>query len=371
MTFLQTRPSVTSFKLSAFYFFYFGAVGVYTVFLPHVLKGVGYSSFEIGAIFAVAPVMKFLVPFLFIRHVRLSRSLFAFSLVSAALLSFAVIHFLRDFWALFVCFAFMGAFWSVLLPFVEVIALEHKKEHYGRLRLFGSLGFVAASLLLARFNSHLDLTAYIYIGSIFLTMLFGLWLVPLSRTLAQRPAGRGFGFKRALGFWFFVFFLQLSFGGFYSFFTIYETQRGVSLVMISYFWAIAIAAEVAMFIWQGALLRRASLPALLQLAAIFTAVRWLMLYLWGASLFAVALSSALHAFSFALLHTASISYLSRVYPRAVSLAQQFHLGIGYGLGAFVGSLIAGAFYGDYLFLTMSLFALCGLLFFTLSAKRKI
>ena len=53
------------FNISAFYFFYFAAVGVYVIFLPKVLNDIGYSAFDIGIILAVAPLMKFAMPFLF------------------------------------------------------------------------------------------------------------------------------------------------------------------------------------------------------------------------------------------------------------------------------------------------------------------
>ena len=51
------------FNISAFYFFYFAAVGVYVIFLPKVLNDIGYSAFDIGIILAVAPLMKFAMPF--------------------------------------------------------------------------------------------------------------------------------------------------------------------------------------------------------------------------------------------------------------------------------------------------------------------
>ena len=51
------------FNLSAFYFFYFAAVGVYIIFLPKVLHDIGYGAFDIGIIFALAPLMRFITPF--------------------------------------------------------------------------------------------------------------------------------------------------------------------------------------------------------------------------------------------------------------------------------------------------------------------
>ncbi|MGB3962598.1 MAG: MFS transporter, partial [Sulfurimonas sp.] len=44
--------------LAVFYFFYFGIVGIYIIFMPKVLMMVGYSGSEIGIIFAAAPLVR-------------------------------------------------------------------------------------------------------------------------------------------------------------------------------------------------------------------------------------------------------------------------------------------------------------------------
>jgi PPP family 3-phenylpropionic acid transporter len=53
--------------------------------------------------------------------------------------------------------------------------------------------------------------------------------------------------------------------------------------------------------------------------------------------------------SFALYHTATITYVFSLYSQK-RLAQQFVLGIGFGLGGSLGALLAGQIYGEYLFL---------------------
>ena len=77
------------FNLSAFYFFYFAAVGVYIIFLPKVLHDIGYSTFDIGIVFALAPLMRFITPFLFLKHVKLDQNMFKsalfLSVISSAL----------------------------------------------------------------------------------------------------------------------------------------------------------------------------------------------------------------------------------------------------------------------------------------------
>ena len=71
------------FKLSAFYFFYFAAVGVYVIFLPKVLLDIGYTPATIGIVFALAPLMRFATPFLFLKHIKLDQKLFRIVLILA------------------------------------------------------------------------------------------------------------------------------------------------------------------------------------------------------------------------------------------------------------------------------------------------
>ena len=54
-------------------------------------------------------------------------------------------------------------------------------------------------------------------------------------------------------------------------------------------------------------------------------------------------------FSFTFYHSSVIIYLYTLYENK-KLAQQFMYGVAYGFGGFIGALIAGAVYGEFLFL---------------------
>ena len=161
--------------------------------------------------------------------------------------------------------------------------------------------------------------------------------------------------------------MQISFGGFYNFFTIYETSHGISLEMTSWMWSFGVICEIAMLYFQGPLLHR-NLLSIIKFATFVTALRWFMLYLYPGSTQIVFASQSLHAVSFALYHTAAISYIFTLYSQK-KLAQQFFLGIAFGLGASVGALVAGKFYGDMLFAIEAIIALVAfIVLFIPSAK---
>ena len=76
------------------------------------------------------------------------------------------------------------------------------------------------------------------------------------------------------------------------------------------------------------------------------------------------LAQSLHALSFALFHSAAISYLFHRYHNR-ALAQQLFSGISYGLGSLVGALLAGyvyEYFPEYLFLFSTLVALLAFAF---------
>jgi len=68
--------------LSLFYYFYFSIVGIYIIFLPKVLSGVGYDAREIGIIYAASRLVRFILPFLFIKGLTLNARVFNYSLLS-------------------------------------------------------------------------------------------------------------------------------------------------------------------------------------------------------------------------------------------------------------------------------------------------
>ncbi len=108
------------FNISAFYFFYFAAVGVYVIFLPKVLNDIGYSAFDIGIILAVAPLMKFAMPFLFLKHINLNKSMFKKALFLTVLAVTLFYITIEHFYIFMLNNAFLAACLSLILPYLEV-----------------------------------------------------------------------------------------------------------------------------------------------------------------------------------------------------------------------------------------------------------
>lgn len=368
----QTYPirSLFALLMSAYYFFYFAGVGVYVIFMPKVLTELGYSTFEVGIIYMAAPFMRFLLPFAFRHFLALTPKVYILSLLFTLIATLLFITSAHSFWLYLLANLFFGAAVGISLPYVETIALSSfQKSDYGKVRLWGSLGFTGIALWLGRVLETPE-QAFYYLSSVsFVTLLFGAILVRYDQAPHDSSeSDKSFSLSRYWAFWLSVFLMQVGFGGFYNFFTIYESGHGISLEVISWMWSFGVLCEIVMLYFQGPLLQR-NLLRILQFAMLVAALRWAMLWLYADSVILTFASQSLHAVSFALYHTAAITYVYSLYTQK-KLAQQFFLGIAFGLGGSVGALLSGKLYGEHLFLYEALITLLGAVALLIHQKRK-
>lgn len=356
--------------LGAYYFFYFALVGVYIIFIPKTLLDLGYNPVEVGIIYAAAPFMRFLLPFIFRHYVSLTSNIYHLSLLFTFIGTLLFLQTVESFWIFLMANLLFGAAMGISLPYVETIALDTLSKHrYGKVRLWGSLGFMGIALWLGKVLDSPYESLYYLSAMAFLTLLFGALLTKydkISHSVAQEDAS--FSLTKYWAFWVSIFLMQVGFGGFYNFFTIYQTAHGVSLEMVSWMWSFGVICEIVMLYFQGPLLQR-NLLNILQFATLIAAVRWMILYLFPDSVTLVFVSQSLHAITFALYHTAAITYVFSLYTQK-KLAQQFFLGIAFGLGGSVGAVLSGKIYGEYLFLIESFIALAAFAVLLVHQKRK-
>ena len=341
------------------------------MFMPDALTGFGYSNSEIGIIYAIAPLMRFLLPFIFKYYVNLSANIYLIALLFTFISSLLFTATVDNFYLHLFSNAIFGASMGIILPYVETISL-HKlsKETYGKIRLWGSVGFILIALWLGKIDASPMETIYYLCLTGFFTWIFGYFVLQYDEHQESKSEenDKGFSLKKYWAFWVSIFLMQVAFGGFYTFFTIYESDYGLSKEVISYLWSFAVVCEIVMLYFQGGLLQR-NLLSILKVATLITAFRWLLLYLYPTSLEITFFSQSLHAISFALYHTAAITYVFSIYSQK-RLAQQFFLGISFGLGGGIGSFIAGYLYGDYLFLLESLITLGAFFMLLIHEKRR-
>jgi len=345
------------FNISAFFFFYFSIIGVWVIFLPQMLHDIHYTPTQIGIIFSIPPLMRFLTPFFFLKLFSLSQRVLHLTLIMMLFCIPFLYLTIHDFTLFALANIFFGVSFGLVLPYIETYALTVlAKERYGRARLFGSIGFTIIALVLAQVFSN-DIGLHFITFNVVFSAIFAYIISQDDGHFSNQKEhhDKPFLLRSHIPLWISIFLMQVGFGAFYSFFTIYETDHGISLEVVSFLWSFGVLCEIILFYYQAHLIKW-NLFNIIKFTIMITAIRWIILYLFPDTLWLTYLSQSLHAFGFALYHTATLSYLYELYHDK-KLAAQFYYGFGFGLGGFVGSLVAGYFYGEYLFLVSALITL--------------
>lgn len=347
--------------LATFYFFYFSIIGVYIIFLPKVLSLSGYSASEIGLILAASPLVRFIVPLFFIKGLTINQKSFNSALAILILSSISFYFSLDSFYKLLLSNIFFGIGLSLVLPYVELIALYYlAKERYGKIRLFGSVGFIVVALVLVRYLND-GSTVLLFLLTLSMVTALVAFIISQNATILEtqsKDITNDIDLFKDWRLWAGFILMQVSFGSFYNFFTIFVTAHNISLDMTIYLWSFGVIVEIIMLYFQAPLLRH-NLLKIIYSTTFITSIRWLLVYLFPSNIAVLFFTQTLHAFSFALFHSASISYLFHLY-RHRSLAQQLFSGMAYGFGAFFGAVLSGYIYElfeSYLFLSSFFVAL--------------
>ncbi len=337
-------------SLSLYYFLFFTLIGDYVIFLPKYLSNF-LTPFQIGFVFAMMPIARFIGPFLFLKR-AITKKIFLLAIITSTLFSTLILT--HNFYLISISMFFIGISFSIIFPYIEAIAVEKLSTKYGQTRLFGSLGFMLFGILASYIKIDIPFSFIIFL------VLSNLIALTFLDNIEVKKEHKSIDFKKEFRFWLSVILLQISFGAFYNFFTIYLLNHNLQKEYIGWLWAIGVSAEIVVFLTQHLFLNRLSPIQWMKISLLLTAIRWFILYYFANNLILIALSQTIHAFSFAIFHTAAILYLSQKYENKI-LAQQFFSGISYGIAAFLGSILSGIIYSDYMFLYESFISFLGFL----------
>ncbi|MGR8932158.1 MAG: MFS transporter, partial [Gammaproteobacteria bacterium] len=138
-------------RLSGFYFFYFATLGAFLPFWSLYLKQIGFVADQIGELTAMMVATKIVAPYLWSWLAdKRGRSLGLIRLMALlACVCYCGFLYRQDYlWMAAVTIAF-SFFWNAVLPQFEAATIQHlsdEPQRYGRIRLWGSVGFIAAVL---------------------------------------------------------------------------------------------------------------------------------------------------------------------------------------------------------------------------------
>ena len=341
-------------RLSGFYLAYYAALGAFTPFWPLFLKARGFDVAAISVLMSLWYATRIVAPttwgWLAGRSAQPVRWLRIGCLLT--LLSFVVFLVPLDFLPMLVAMSAFCFFYNAVMPQFESLTLSHlggRSEQYGRVRVWGSIGFIALVLLLGVLLEYIPalwlpaLMLPIY-GALLASAFANDYAAEANAPAAARSSGFGERLRQpeVIAFFVVALLMQMSFGPHYTFFSIYLEEHGYRASSLGIFWGIGVATEIAMFFASARLLRRFGAPALLGASLLAASLRWTMTALWPQQAVLLALAQVLHALCFAAFFTACMQYLAGFFPgRSNGHAQGVFYGFSSGVGGVLGALCAG------------------------------
>jgi len=340
--------------LSWSYFGYFAVLALIVPYLAVYLDALGFNSRQIGELIAIATACRILGPPLWATiSDRMGKRLPAIRLgVIASFLFLLAMAPASQYWTLAILLGLLSLFWSAILPQLEVVtlgSLGEQSQLYSRIRAGGSAGFVVISLLAAEILAWGGKASFPLLGAaLMIPLLLAVMVInePALKPIEQEEPGPGAWariFSRK-----FLFFLgssvmlQASFAPFYAFFALYLTQLGYAPFAVGAFIALGVVAEIVMFLIAGKLVVRFQASHILAFCLLVTMGRWLLLSEFATVFWWLVIIQFLHAFSFALHHSAAMRFVHRYFPeRQHSRGQAMYVSIGFGGGGAIGAWLAG------------------------------
>lgn len=366
--------SVPYWRLSGFYGLYFALIGCIVPFWGIYLQHRSFSAADIGLLLALFSAVRIVAPNIWaslsysVEHIITPIQLMRLGGVLMTL-SFVAFYWATEFWHYAVIMLIYGFFWSAILPQYETLTLDHIKDNvsiYSNMLLWGSTGFIIVVTVLGWAFDYISIEYLpaIMLGIMAFIVLNSLLLMPAPEqeqspelvsdqdaknetVIAQRntPEQHDKNRRLKIGLYSFLIInvlLQITHGPYYVFFTMHLQQFDYSNSMIGLLWSLGVIAEIILFWKISFFMRRWSWRELVILSLLLTAVRWAITAYFASNLALLIFAQCLHAFSFALLHVVSISYIGLFFPGKQRLkGQALYSGLGFGLGGALGAYLAG------------------------------
>ena len=352
-------------RVSALFAAFFFVAGLNVAYLPLWLDWTGLGPREIAAItaaplfvrVAATPVIAFAAD----RSGDHRRFLVA--LAWAVLAALLVLTQARGFWAILACTLMFAVAWTTIMPLTETVAMTGVRAaglDYGRMRLWGSLSFIAASFCGGWLVERMGAGAIVW-----LIVAGGALMVAAAHAL-KRPTGGGrpeaassaprLELSGALALATSPsFLLLLAAGGavqaahavLYTFSTLHWRAQGLSADWCGALWAISIAGEIGLFAFSGAAVKRIGAAQLIGLGAAAAVVRWTAMGFDPPLALLVPLQ-LLHSLTFGAAHLGAIHVIARTVPAAqAGTAQALYASVVGGVVMGAAMLLAGPLYANF------------------------
>ena len=367
----------------AIYFFYYGAAASLLPFLVIYYESLGLSGYQIGFLAGLMPLIAlFSAPFwggladATQKHKRLLLLAMSTSIVIAFTLSNA-----SAFLWLIPLVVLLAFFIAPIMPIVDNSVMDQLADHkgqYGRLRLWGAIGWGVAAPVVGWLIERSDLSWAFY-GYIIL-MSVGL-LVAWKLTVSQAGIGSNFwsGLWSLLSnpswslFLFTVFVFGIGSSVIQNFLFLYMNDLDASKTLMGLSLMFATISELPILYFSDRLLNRFGATGMIIFSMSFLVLR-LLAYSFIQIPPLVLLIQLLHGPTYSAMWVSGVSYAAKNAPHGMgATAQGLFSGVLFGLSAAVGAFIGGFLYENFgpvaMFRLIGFFVLMGILLFLLIRKK--
>lgn len=369
-------PTSVAWRIALFYSAIFIVLGVSLPYFPLWLKWQSLTPFEIGLVTSVPLFIRIVATPMIGFAADRARSVRQIVVIAGAvgLLSSALLMAASGFWVILALFTVFQVSSMAMMPLAEVAAMQGVREKgldYGRMRLWGSVAFIAANvgggLLIAAHGNGTIMP--ILVGGSVLALIAG-WFLP-DRKAAPAQAARRLNWSEisatlahrglllvmlAGGI------IQASHAVYYAFSAIHWQSQGIDGRWFGILWGVGVVAEVLLFAYAGRLLARIGAITMIGIGAAGAIVRWSLMAI-DPSFGVLLVLQLFHGLTFGATHLGTVHAIQeRVGADRAASAQALHSALSSGVLMGVTTMLAGAVYGPLLggsYLVMMVLAMIG------------
>jgi PPP family 3-phenylpropionic acid transporter len=345
-------------RIAGFYFFYYAFVGLFSPYWSLYLKSIDFSAIEIAILMSIHPVMRMIAPSIWgwLADQKGRRHTVVQIAATLSAVCYLGVFATTSFWGMFLVLGLMSFFWSASMPLVEATTLTYlgkNSTRYGRIRSWGSIGFIASVVGLGYAFDHIAIYWLLWAG---LTCELGILVfsrqIPPTEVLAHhtdhQPVKQILLQPPVIALFSACFLMSVAHGPYYTFYSIYLVEHGYAKSAVGGLWALGVICEIGVFFLMPWLVQRFGYTRVL-LASFSAAVLRFLLIGWGVDFLSLLLvAQALHAATFGAYHAAAMGLVHEFFQgRHQSKGQALFGSITYGAGNMFGSLASGPIWEHY------------------------
>jgi PPP family 3-phenylpropionic acid transporter len=339
-------------RIAGFYFFYYAFVGMFAPYWSLYLQSIHFNAIEISILMSMQPVMRMIAPNLWgwLADHTGKRLLVVQIAATTSAVCYLGVFVTTSFWGMLVVLALMAFFWSASMPLVEATTLSYLGEHtahYGRIRSWGSIGFIVAVVGLGYAFDYIAIAWLLWAGLVCeIGILIFSRQIPRTEVLAHHTDSQSIKQivlqPRVIALFSACFFMSVAHGPYYTFYSIYLVEHGYAKSAVGGLWALGVICEIGVFFLMPWLVRHFGLTRILMVSFSCAVLRFWLIGWYVDYIVLLLLAQVLHAATFGAYHAASVGLVHEFFQgRHQSKGQALFGSLTYGAGGMLGGLASG------------------------------